>query len=130
MNVAMFEEIVRLEREGRHFAVCTVVEAIGSVPGKLGARMLLLPDGRQIGTIGGAGLEEKVKSIAREALASDQPGGLHRFDLGVERRQVKPLRRQPQRASAMVGGDQLVEAARLQPQLVPVGSHQARLPER
>lgn len=64
----------------RAFAVCTVVHADGSVPGKVGAAMLVTPDGRATGTVGGAGLEEKVKKLALEALTTGK-GDLHHFDL-------------------------------------------------
>ena len=46
----------RLER-GESFALATVVRTQGSVPGKLGFQMLVRPDGTQLGTVGGAGLE-------------------------------------------------------------------------
>ena len=47
--------ILQLIEEGRAFAVATVAEAKGSVPGKQGAKMVFLPDGSQVGTVGGAG---------------------------------------------------------------------------
>ncbi len=58
-----------LADSGVSFALCTVVVARGSVPGKAGAKMLVLPDGSQFGTVGGAGLEERTKDAARRALA-------------------------------------------------------------
>ncbi len=73
-------QIVRLMDEGRAFAVATVAEAKGSVPGKQGAKMVFLPDGTQYGTVGGAGLEEKVKALCRKAL-EEKKGGLASFDL-------------------------------------------------
>jgi len=77
---ALYEKILELIDAGRPFAVATVGEAIGSVPGKRGAKMILLPDGTQFGTVGGAGLEEKVKGFCRAAL-EDKKGGMHKFDL-------------------------------------------------
>src|SRR6185369_17478392 len=50
---------------GVSFALCTVVSARGSVPGKAGAKMIVLRDGSQFGTVGGAGLEERVKDLGR-----------------------------------------------------------------
>jgi xanthine dehydrogenase accessory factor len=87
MNTALLEQIVRLERQGRRFAVVAVVETIGSVPGKVGARMVVFPDGSQLGTVGGAGLEETAKRLAVEALGStgSRRGGLHRFDLARQK---------------------------------------------
>jgi xanthine dehydrogenase accessory factor len=77
---ALQEKILELMDQGLAFAVATVAEARGSVPGKEGAKMILLPDGAQFGTVGGAGLEEKVKAFCRQAL-DQKKGGLHRFDL-------------------------------------------------
>jgi xanthine dehydrogenase accessory factor len=54
---------------GVSFALCTVVSTRGSVPGKAGAKMIVLPDGSQFGTVGGAGLEERVKDLGRRAIA-------------------------------------------------------------
>jgi xanthine dehydrogenase accessory factor len=54
---------------GVSFALCTVVSTRGSVPGKTGAKMIVLRDGSQFGTVGGAGLEEKVKDLGRRAIA-------------------------------------------------------------
>jgi xanthine dehydrogenase accessory factor len=77
---AVQEQILRLLDEGKAFAVATVAEARGSVPGKPGAKLVYLPDGTQYGTVGGAGLEEKVKALCRKAL-EERKGGLHSFDL-------------------------------------------------
>ncbi len=94
MNPGILEAILDLERRGVRFAVATVVEAVGSVPGKLGARMIVTADGRELGTVGGAGLEEKVKALARAALAEGsgsgagggrRGGGLHRFELARQK---------------------------------------------
>jgi xanthine dehydrogenase accessory factor len=54
---------------GESFALCTVVVARGSVPGKVGAKMIVRADGSQLGTVGGAGLEEKVKDLGRRCIA-------------------------------------------------------------
>ena len=62
------------------FVRATVVRTSGSVPGKLGASMLVTPTGDCFGTIGGAALEEQVKQRALEALQRRR-GDLHHFDL-------------------------------------------------
>jgi xanthine dehydrogenase accessory factor len=81
MNPGILGAIVDFERRGVRTAVATVVEATGSVPGKLGARLLVTASGEAIGTVGGAGLEEKVKGLLQAALAGRERPGLHRFDL-------------------------------------------------
>jgi xanthine dehydrogenase accessory factor len=77
---AVQQKILQLIEEGRAFAVATVAEAKGSVPGKQGSKMVFLPDGTQFGTVGGAGLEQKVKALCRKAL-EEKKGGLASFDL-------------------------------------------------
>lgn len=84
MNPQMLTVIADLERRGTRFAVATVVEAVGSVPGKLGARLVLTADGREIGTVGGAAVEQRVKELLRKALAVGR-GGLHRFELASQK---------------------------------------------
>ena len=69
---------------GTPFALCTVASVKGSVPGKLGAKMIVLADGTTVGTVGGAGLEEKVKALGRQCLA-DRTNRTVRFDLACFR---------------------------------------------
>ncbi|MBI2077144.1 MAG: XdhC family protein [Euryarchaeota archaeon] len=76
----LLREMLHLTERRRPFAVCTVVETEGSVPGKLGSTMVVTEDGTARGTVGGAGLEDKVKAAALEALRSGQ-GGVRHFDL-------------------------------------------------
>ena len=84
MNPEVFRRIVALIERRVPFAVATIVEARGSVPGKLGARMIVLADGTQDGTVGGAGLEAKVKQIALQAIATRR-SGTHRFELARQK---------------------------------------------
>ena len=77
---AIQQKILDLLEQGRAFAVATVADAKGSVPGKPGSKMVFLPDGTQVGTVGGAGLEQKVKALCRKAL-DEKKGGLFPFDL-------------------------------------------------
>ena len=85
MNPGILTRIVELERRGMRLAVATVVEAVGSVPGKLGARLLLTANGEAIGTVGGAGLEEKVKGLLANVLQGRERPGLHRFELARQK---------------------------------------------
>lgn len=73
--------MLSLAERRQAFAVCTVVEAAGSVPGKVGSTMVVTASGAAKGTVGGAGLEEKVKALAIAALHNGGKGGLHHFDL-------------------------------------------------
>ena len=80
MSRTILEEALRLMDAGIEFAIATVASSRGSVPGKEGAKMIVFADGRQIGTVGGAGLEEKTKALARKCLA-EKKGGIFPFDL-------------------------------------------------
>ncbi len=78
-------EVVRLLAEHRPFVRASVVRAVGSVPGKLGATMVVREDGTAVGTVGGAALEEEVKRLAGVALERHQ-GDLVHFDLAAWKR--------------------------------------------
>ena len=80
MNRRLAREVVRLMDLHVPFVRATVVRATGSVPGKVGATMILRPDGTFLGTIGGAGLEEQVKEHARTARMTRKSDLFH-FDL-------------------------------------------------
>lgn len=75
-------EIVRLLGQHRPFVRASVVRAVGSVPGKAGATMLVRDDGTTVGTVGGAALEEEVKRLAGVALER-HAGDLVHFDLAA-----------------------------------------------
>jgi xanthine dehydrogenase accessory factor len=77
---AVMAKATALLDEGVPFALCTVAAVKGSVPGKLGAKMIVLEDGSAFGTVGGAGLEEKVKALGRQCL-SERKSGYFTFDL-------------------------------------------------
>lgn len=81
--VNIFEEIVRLRREGRPIVLATIVKRIGSTPRKDCARMLILDDGSTIGSIGGGCVEAEVWSLAREVLRTRR-ARLARFELNED----------------------------------------------
>ena len=53
----IFARMAELEREGRRFAVATVVRTIGSTPQVVGAKLLVDDLGRLVGTLGGGCVE-------------------------------------------------------------------------
>ena len=69
----IFEEIVRVRREGTGAALATVVGGEKGVPGKTGFRMLVYADGRTLGTVGGGKLEAKVREEALRSLHDKKP---------------------------------------------------------
>jgi len=83
-SLRVMRQATALVAAGTPFALCTVASVKGSVPGKLGAKMIVLADGTTVGTVGGAGLEEKVKALGRQCLA-DRTNRTVRFDLACFR---------------------------------------------
>jgi xanthine dehydrogenase accessory factor len=73
----MFKEITRAALEALErretVALASLVRIRGSSPRHSGARMLIWPDGRFTGTIGGGTLEWRVMEHARQALAEGRP---------------------------------------------------------
>ena len=64
----VLDELVRRCEAGETVALCTVVAARGSTPQAAGARMLLLGDGKTIGTLGGGCVEAEVRQRAIKLL--------------------------------------------------------------
>src|SRR6202161_2136018 len=81
MNI--YEEIVKLQREGRRGAVATIVNSRGSIPSFQSAKMLIRDDGSIAGTIGGGCVEAEVWQAAREVIATEKPRTLS-FDLNQD----------------------------------------------
>src|SRR4051812_37836694 len=81
----VLHEIVRRSEAGEPLAVCTVVRTRGSTPQKAGAMLVVLADGRTLGTIGGGCVEAEVRTRALRLLAEDGAGtgtgGLFSFRL-------------------------------------------------
>jgi len=79
----IYEEIVKLQREGRRGAVATIVNVRGSIPSFKSAKMLIRDDGSIAGTIGGGCVEAEVWQAAREVMAGEKPRTLS-FDLNQD----------------------------------------------
>ncbi|MFB3812685.1 MAG: XdhC family protein [Terriglobales bacterium] len=69
----IYEEIVRLRREGRRAALATIVNVRGSIPSFQTAKMLVRDDGSIVGTIGGGCVEAEVWQAAREVMEQEEP---------------------------------------------------------
>jgi xanthine dehydrogenase accessory factor len=79
-HMDLYEEIVRLRKEGRRGAVATIVNVRGSIPSFKSAKMLVRDDGSIVGTIGGGCVEAEVWQAAREVMESEKARTLT-FDL-------------------------------------------------
>lgn len=66
----IYARMAELEREGRSFAIATVVRTSGSTPQVVGAKLLVDELGRVVGTLGGGCVEGDAFSEAREVIAS------------------------------------------------------------
>ena len=72
----IYEQIVRLRREGRRGAVATITNVRGSIPSFQTAKMLVRDDGSIAGTIGGGCVEAEVWQAAREVMEEERPRSL------------------------------------------------------
>lgn len=70
---SIYAALAELERDHGTAALCTVVGSQGSTPRHVGSKMLVYPDGRFIGTVGGGDLEHRVLDEAWMAMADGQP---------------------------------------------------------
>jgi xanthine dehydrogenase accessory factor len=64
----VLEAALRAEESGEPAALVTVVATEGSTPQKAGAKMLVYPDGRIVGTIGGGCVEAEMTWRARQVI--------------------------------------------------------------
>ncbi len=76
----IYDEIVKLRKEGRRGCVATIVSVRGSVPSFQTAKMLVRDDGSIVGTIGGGCVEAEVWQAAQDVMVSEKPTTLS-FDL-------------------------------------------------
>ena len=72
----IYEQIVRLRREGRRGAVATITTVRGSIPSFQTAKMLVRDDGSIVGTVGGGCVEAEVWQAAREVMEEEKPRSL------------------------------------------------------
>lgn len=69
--MTIYRALVEIEEKGQTGALCMIVRNQGSTPRRVGSKMLVYPDGRVVGTIGGGEMESRVRN---EALAAIQDG--------------------------------------------------------
>lgn len=73
------ETLSALEQAGRPFVAVTLVDAVGSTPQDVGAKMLVDAAGLVLGTVGGGRVEQRALTVAAELLAADSRAGGSRF---------------------------------------------------
>jgi xanthine dehydrogenase accessory factor len=109
---SIYQTILELEERGDPGVLCTVIRSDGSTPRNIGSKMLVYPDGRIDGTVGGGEMESRVISEALIALADGKPRV-------VSYRMVDPEQGDP----GVCGGqiEVFVEPVMPAPQIVVVG---------
>jgi len=65
---SIYQALSDLEKNNGSAALCTVVKSEGSTPRHVGSKLLVYPDGKFIGTVGGGELESRVIKAALESL--------------------------------------------------------------
>jgi xanthine dehydrogenase accessory factor len=70
---------------------CTIVEKKGSAPRECGTKMLILPNNKIIGTIGGGCAEARVIEIGRYMLAGDEYQKLELVDMTAEEAEIEGM---------------------------------------
>ena len=76
----IYQKVLELIESEEIGAYCTVVETKGSTPQKPGSKLLILPDLRNVGTLGGGCVEAEARrqpSVARNLLSEGSRGRWH-----------------------------------------------------
>lgn len=79
----VYQRMAQLEREGRRYAVCTVVRTVGSTPQVVGAKMIVDDLGRLTGTLGGGCVEGDAFDEARRVIGTSETS-LREYELTEE----------------------------------------------
>lgn len=80
----LFEKLSDLRARGKAACLATIVDAHGSTPREVGAKMLVCADGSMFGSVGGGCGESQVKSAALRCLFSTGAPELIEVDLTDE----------------------------------------------
>lgn len=66
--MSIYQLVAEIENKAESAALCTIVSTRGSTPRRAGSKMLVYPDGRVEGTIGGGEMESRVVQAALASL--------------------------------------------------------------
>ncbi len=72
MTKSIYQALSELEKNNESAALCTVTKSEGSTPRHVGSKLLVYPDGKFIGTVGGGELENRVIKAALESMKSGE----------------------------------------------------------
>lgn len=111
--LSIYQALAELEKNNEPGALGIVVRSSGSTPRHATSKMLVYPDGRILGTVGGGEMENRVIAEAKQTILDGKPRLLH-YDMT-----------DPQRGDPGVCGGQLevfVEPILPKPVLVVIGT--------
>ncbi|HQY93324.1 XdhC family protein [Caldilinea sp.] len=77
MGTTFYYQLQNLLDEGLTVAVATIVQVKGSTPREVGAKMIIHPYGKHVGTVGGGCGEADVIRTGLDVLADGQPRIVH-----------------------------------------------------
>ena len=80
----IFETVTELIKSGKSIALAIIIKTKGSTPRRAGAKMIVLKDGKTIGTMGGGDLEKRVIEEAMETIRQGEPR-IASFTLDMEK---------------------------------------------
>src|SRR5947209_11114563 len=96
----IYARIAELEREGRRFAVATVVRTTGSTPQVVGAKLLVDDLGRLVGTLGGGCVEGDAFVEAKRVIETGD-SSLREYELTEEPATASPEKQARRRSQAL-----------------------------
>jgi len=70
---SIYKSLEELLAAGDTVAVATIVSVKGSVPREVGAKMIIHPEGRHVGTVGGGCGEHKVTLAGLDVIRTGEP---------------------------------------------------------
>jgi xanthine dehydrogenase accessory factor len=77
MSAIIYQHLQKMIEAGETVAVATIVDAKGSVPREVGAKMIIHPLGRHVGTVGGGCGEADVIRTALDVIQDGIPRTVH-----------------------------------------------------
>ncbi len=77
MSTTIYHQLKKLLNEGHSVAVATITDVKGSVPREVGAKMIIHPYGKHVGTIGGGCGEADVIRMGLDVIQDGQPRNVH-----------------------------------------------------
>ena len=77
---SIYKQVSGLENEGKGGVLCTIIHSRGSTPRHAGSKMLIFPDGKISGSIGGGEIENRV---IQEALSAYLDGKTRKLEYNM-----------------------------------------------